>query len=44
MYPFDSPGGWQIIGKTEFELFTPQKHNPCALAAGDLVKFYAVNG
>ncbi len=43
IYPFDSPGGWQIIGKTRFELFTPQTENPCALRAGDLVKFYASN-
>jgi inhibitor of KinA len=43
IYPFDSPGGWQIIGKTHFELFTPQAENPCALQAGDLVKFYASN-
>ena len=42
IYPFDSPGGWQIIGKTDFELFTPEAENPCALAAGDLVEFYAV--
>ena len=43
IYPFDSPGGWQIIGKTYFELFTPQAENPCALRAGDLVKFYSAN-
>ena len=43
IYPFDSPGGWQIIGRTGFELFTPEKKNPCALSAGDLVKFYASN-
>lgn len=42
IYPFDSPGGWQIIGKTDFELFTPEKANPCALEAGDSIKFYAV--
>ena len=42
IYPFESPGGWQIIGKTDFELFTPQAANPCALKAGDLVNFYKV--
>lgn len=41
IYPSDSPGGWQIIGRTDFELFTPQAKNPCALQAGDLVKFYS---
>lgn len=43
IYPFDSPGGWQIIGRTDFELFTPHKEKPCALEAGDAVKFYAVS-
>ena len=43
IYPLESPGGWQIIGKTNFELFTPNKENPCALQAGDLVKFYDSN-
>ncbi len=43
IYPFDSPGGWQIIGNTDFKLFTPENETPCALQAGDLVKFYASN-
>ena len=43
IYPFDSPGGWQIIGRTDFRLFTPQAESPCALEAGDLVKFYAAS-
>jgi inhibitor of KinA len=43
IYPFDSPGGWQIIGKTDFQLFTPEAENPCSLKAGDLVKFYAAD-
>ena len=43
IYPFDSPGGWQIIGKADFELFMPNAENPCALQAGDLVNFYASN-
>ncbi|HEX8735201.1 MAG TPA: 5-oxoprolinase subunit PxpB [Pyrinomonadaceae bacterium] len=40
IYPFESPGGWQIIGHTEFQLFTPHAENPTALQAGDLVEFY----
>lgn len=43
IYPFDSPGGWQIIGRTDFELFTPQNEIPCSLKAGDLIKFHASN-
>lgn len=40
VYPFESPGGWQIIGKTSLELFTPSAENPTFLQAGDLVKFH----
>jgi inhibitor of KinA len=39
IYPFDSPGGWQIIGKTNLELFTPHQKLPTLFKAGDLVKF-----
>jgi inhibitor of KinA len=39
IYPLDSPGGWQIIGKTELELFTPEADLPTFLQPGDLVKF-----
>ncbi|MBA3632259.1 MAG: 5-oxoprolinase subunit PxpB [Acidobacteria bacterium] len=43
IYSLESPGGWQIIGKTKVELFTPEAESPTFLQAGDLVKFYAVN-
>lgn len=39
IYPFDSPGGWQIVGRTETEMFTPNEENPTFLQPGDLVKF-----
>jgi TIGR00370 family protein len=38
-YPLDSPGGWQIIGRTPVPLFTPENDPPTLLSAGDLVKF-----
>ena len=40
IYPLASPGGWQIIGCTNIELFTPNRENPTFLRAGDSVKFY----
>ena len=43
IYPCDSPGGWQIIGKTDVELFTPDKSSPTFLRAGDLVRFTRIN-
>lgn len=39
IYPLESPGGWQIIGRTEFELFTPESESPCPLHPGDSVRF-----
>jgi inhibitor of KinA len=42
IYPLDSPGGWNIIGKTELEMFTPNDASPTLLQAGDLVKFVAI--
>ncbi len=41
IYSLESPGGWQIIGKTNLELFTPEAESPTFLQAGDSVKFYA---
>jgi inhibitor of KinA len=40
IYPFDSPGGWQIIGKTGVSLFDFQKAPYSLLQMGDKVKFY----
>jgi len=40
IYSLESPGGWQIIGKTDVELFTPEAESPTFLKAGDLVRFY----
>lgn len=42
IYPFESPGGWQIVGRTRMELFTPDDDTPCFLEPGDHVKFYQV--
>lgn len=39
IYPLESPGGWQIIGRTGLELFTPSALEPCLLRPGDEVKF-----
>ena len=39
IYPLESPGGWQIIGRTDVELFSPDRESPCALEPGDRVRF-----
>jgi KipI family sensor histidine kinase inhibitor len=43
IYPFSSPGGWQIIGRTSMRLFNPEdEQQPAALQAGDRVRFVPV--
>ncbi|GAY74946.1 5-oxoprolinase subunit PxpB [Sporolactobacillus inulinus] len=42
-YPLDSPGGWQIIGRTPVPLFRPESDPPTLLKAGDLVVFDAIS-
>jgi len=42
IYSLESPGGWQIIGRTNVELFTPNAAVPTFLQAGDSVKFHQV--
>ena len=39
IYPNNSPGGWNIIGKTPIELFSKNKKNPTLLNPGNKVKF-----
>ena len=42
IYPVESPGGWQIIGRTPLRLFDPAKWPPTPLEMGDLVKFFPI--
>jgi inhibitor of KinA len=42
IYPLNSPGGWQIIGRTPVRLFDPGVYPPVRLQTGDQVKFYPV--
>ncbi len=43
VYPLESPGGWQIIGRTSVEMFQPRSAIPCAVKPGDSVRFVNVN-
>lgn len=42
IYSLASPGGWQIIGRTDVEMFTPNAESPSLLQPGDEVRFIAV--
>jgi len=43
IYSMESPGGWQILGRTPVELFDPGKDPPALLQMGDFVQFYPVD-
>ncbi|RYU93493.1 5-oxoprolinase subunit PxpB [Emticicia agri] len=42
IYPLESPGGWQLIGRTSLPLFNMDSPNSTLLKAGDLVRFVRV--
>jgi len=39
IYPFVSPGGWQLIGQTPISLFDASKEDPTFFKPGDTVRF-----
>jgi KipI family sensor histidine kinase inhibitor len=39
VYPFDSPGGWRLIGRTDLVMFDASRERPSLVRAGDLVRF-----
>ena len=43
LYPMESPGGWQLIGRTPLKVFNPATDNPFLYAAGDYLKFEAIS-
>jgi len=43
IYPVESPGGWQLIGRTPIRLFEPGRHPPVLIEAGDYIRFVPVS-
>jgi KipI family sensor histidine kinase inhibitor len=43
IYPQQSPGGWNIIGRTPIELFDTTKKNPTPFSVGDSIQFTPVS-
>ncbi len=43
IYPFASPGGWQLIGQTPLTLFKANVQHPSLFQPGDLVQFEAIS-
>lgn len=42
IYPFSSPGGWHLLGRTAAVLFDPLSSQPARLQPGDRVRFIPV--
>ncbi|PIQ20657.1 MAG: kinase inhibitor [Cytophagales bacterium CG18_big_fil_WC_8_21_14_2_50_42_9] len=43
VYPIQSPGGWQLIGRTPLLLFSPHRDKPSLLEAGDSIRFVPIS-
>jgi KipI family sensor histidine kinase inhibitor len=39
IYPFSSPGGWNLIGRTDARLWDPEAEQPALFSPGDTVSF-----
>jgi inhibitor of KinA len=44
VYPIESPGGWQLIGRTRAKMFDPDRTPASLVGPGDLVRFVARRG
>ena len=43
IYPIDSPGGWQLIGRTPIKLYDPTGSPPILLKAGNYLRFKSIS-
>ena len=43
VYPIDSPGGWQLIGRTPVRMYDPNRAVPILPQAGQYIKFTAID-
>ncbi len=43
VYPIETPGGWQLIGRTPLKMFDLNRNPKSLLKAGDVAKFYPIS-
>ena len=43
IYPLDSPGGWQLMGKTPVKTYDPDREVPILVEAGDYIRFVPID-
>jgi inhibitor of KinA len=42
IYPSETPGGWQLVGRTPLRVFDALRATPSLFSAGDRVQFFAI--
>ena len=43
VYPFATPGGWRLIGRTPVAMFRPDRNDMSLLSIGDRVRFMPIS-
>ncbi|MGK4422389.1 carboxyltransferase domain-containing protein, partial [Klebsiella pneumoniae] len=43
IYPFNSPGGWNIVGRTPLHMFDMNREQPVLLSPGDIIEFKQIS-
>jgi len=43
IYPFESPGGWHVLGSCPIKMFDPSKNPAVWAKEGDIIRFYSVD-
>ena len=43
VYPIETPGGWQLIGRTPLKMFDLNRNPQSLLKTGDIAKFYPIS-
>lgn len=43
VYPFESPGGWRLIGRTPIRLFNSESKHPFLYSSGDYIRFQPIS-
>ena len=43
IYPLESPGGWQLLGRTPLKTYDPTREQPILFDAGDYIRFVPIS-
>ena len=43
VYPSETPGGWQLVGRTPVRLFDPARVKPALFTPGDRIQFHPID-